>query len=162
MHSELFILREAVAMGKSPVNRTDSIRDHIREAYIEPARHRGEHRIKVVAGDVHTGLGLRNRVPLVCSALRSKALLSAAGVRIVSDEGPPSGQSTTVAITYEILPDDGGTEKPRGGSDPRSRSSRYDAFQRLRGIAKKTFESLGGGEKFILKEREGFFGKGNE
>jgi hypothetical protein len=150
-------------MPKSSKNKTDPIRDHIREVYIEPARRRGEHRVKVVAGEVHSGLKLRNRVPLVCNALRSKALLSSAGVRIVADEGPPSGQSTTVAITYEILPDDGAPKTPPGGGlDSRARGSRYDAFQRLRGIAKKTFESLGGGEKFIRKERETFFGKGNE
>jgi hypothetical protein len=132
-------------------NKSDSIREYVRATYVEPARKRGEKRIRVVAGDVHTGLGLRNRVPLVCNALRSRDLLAGAGLRIVADEGPPSGQSTTVAITYEVLP---------AGGTPQAKTRRSPAaLLELRGVARESFKALGGGEAFIRREREAFFGR---
>jgi len=149
----------AAGMG----NRSDSIRDYVRATYVDPARRRGEHRIKIVAGEVHSGIGLRNRMPLVCSALRSRALLSSARLRIVSDEGPPSGLSSTVTITYELLPE-GSIDRTAAGSGSQSASSqpRLEAFRRLRGIARQAFSSLGGGEKFLRGERERFHGRDDE
>jgi hypothetical protein len=38
------------------------------------------------------------------------------------------------------------------------RSETEIAFLRLRGIAKEVFRSLGGGEAFIRRERENFYG----
>jgi hypothetical protein len=129
-------------------NSTDSIREYVRKTYLEPARKRGLNQVRVNAGEVHSGLGLRNRVPMVCSALRSKELLREAHVKILKDEGPPSGQSTTVGITYEVLHD-----KPEIGKPAESRKL---IFQQLRGIAKGVFQELGGGEEFIRKERRQF------
>jgi hypothetical protein len=121
--------------------------------YIEPARKGGLRQVRVVAGDVHARLGLRNRIPLVCNALRSRELLDTGRVRIVADEGPPSGQSTTVAITYEVLPDE------RDVAPVPVPGSRRAAFLGLRGIARETFRALGGGEQFVRREREAFFGR---
>ena len=137
-------------------SKSDSIREYVRDRYIEPARAHGKRQVRVVAGDVHTGLGLRNRIPLVCNALRSRDLLRAARVRIVADEGPPSGQSTRVAITYEVL-----AGEPEVAAVPAA-GSRGDAFLRLRGIARETFKALGGGEAFVRRERERFFGDARE
>jgi hypothetical protein len=134
-------------MTKKP-NSTDSIREYVRKTYLEPARKRGLKQVRVSAGEVHSGLGLRNRVPMVCSALRSKELLREAHVRILKDEGPPSGQSTTVGITYEVLHEKAEIHKPA--------QSRTDIFHQLRGIAKDVFRELGGGEEFIKSERRQF------
>jgi len=135
-------------------SKSDSIREYVRKVYLEPARKGGDKQVRVVAGDVHTALGLRNRVPLVCNALRSRDFLNTARVRIVADDGPPSGQSTTVAITYEVLPGEGEAAPVPG--------SRRDAFVRLRGAVRETFKALGGGEGFIRQERERFFGTERE
>jgi hypothetical protein len=91
---------------------------------------------------VHKALSLTNRVPLVCAALTSKKFLVENNLRLISKTGPPSGQSTTVTLTYEIL----GT----------SQAVPADPFLGLRGIAKDVFKALGGGEAFIRKEREEF------
>jgi len=136
-------------MSKNHIGKTDEIREYVLRTRLEPARRRGQTTVRVVAGEVHRDLALRNRVPMVCNALRSKELLSAAGARIVGEEGPQSGQSTTVAITYELLPQ-------KGEGVPR-KDARIDTFQKLRGVAKEVFKSLGGGEQFIRKERERFF-----
>jgi hypothetical protein len=124
---------------------SDSIRDHVREAYVKAAIRKGESTIVVNVGSVHRALGLANRVPQVCSALASKKLLEENHLRIVSKTGPPSGQSTTVTFTYEIL-------------SPGAKSSTNPLIG-LRGLAKEVFAKLGGGEHFIRSERSGFADK---
>ena len=125
----------------------DRIRSFVNKEYVEPARRRGESSVTVRAGDVHRALGLKNRVPLVCSALRGKKFLDAHGLRIAGVEGPPSEQSTTVEITYSLL--------PRVSESP---ASLLHTLVEARGIAKQLFTDLGGGEAFIRQMREDFFG----
>jgi hypothetical protein len=98
----------------------------------------------VNVGEVHKTLGMHNRVPLVCLALKSKKFLEDQGLRILSVTGPPSGQSTTVTYTYEIL-----------GTGAGSFASPHPLIG-LRGIAKEIFKKLGGGENFIRSERSKF------
>ncbi|HEV2963855.1 MAG TPA: hypothetical protein VG649_18660 [Candidatus Angelobacter sp.] len=123
---------------------SDLIRNYVRESLLKPAIKKGERVIKVNAGAVHRALGLNNRIPMVCAALRSKKLLQENRLRIVSKTGPPSGQSTTVTFTYEIL---ARNAKPSVLAHP---------LIGLRGIAKEVFRKLGGGESFIRGERSKF------
>ena len=134
-------------MGKI-VSRSDSdlVREHVRETYLRPARRRGEKRVSIHVGTVHKVLALSNRVPLVCAALRSKKFLEENALNLIAKTGPPSGQSTTVTFTYEIL--DGG----------RTDTGQTEAFLKLRGIGKELFRTLGGGEAFIREERNNFSG----
>lgn len=120
----------------------DRIRRHSVEAYIKPARERGDSTVRIVAGDVHKAINLRNRVPAVCQALKSGKFLAENGLILEKWEGPESGQSTTVVFTYRFK--DSGIPKTEW------------SFLRLRGTAKELFRSLGGGEEFIRKEREQF------
>ena len=85
-----------------------------------------------------------NRVPLVCLALKSKKFLNENALRLISKTGPPSGPSTTVTLTYEIL-----------NSDGKDSASTKPLLER-RGIAKDVFRVLGGGEGFIREERKSF------
>jgi hypothetical protein len=126
---------------------SDLIRDHVREVYLKAAVRRAESTFTVNVGAVHKALKLANRVPQVCSALESKKLLDENQLRIVSKTGPPSGQSTTVSFTYEILESKG---KPPSPVHP---------FMGLRGVAKELFRKLGGGESFIQSERAKYAGK---
>src|SRR6204780_3776100 len=82
---------------------SDAVRRHAYEKYISAARRRREKTVAINVGEVHRALALNNRVPLVCAALGSKKFLAEHGLRIVSKTGPPSGQSTTVTFTYEIV-----------------------------------------------------------
>jgi hypothetical protein len=122
---------------------TDRVREYARREFIEPARRRGETRVRIVAGDVHRALRLYNRVPLVCSALASREFLRANHLRIEKREGPPSMMSTTVAITYVV-------------EDLAGEQTAAPTLYQLRGIAKKAFQELGGGEAFLQSEREPF------
>ena len=123
---------------------SDLIRDHVCETYLKTAIREGKRTFTVGVGAVHKALGLANRVPQVCSALESKKLLEENQLRIVSKTGPPSGQSTTVTFTYEIL---SRAARPATPANP---------LVMLRGLAKDLFRQLGGGEAFIRKERGSF------
>lgn len=124
---------------------SDTVRKHIRDVYVRPAIQRGEKFVTVKVGAVHKALTLSNRVPLVCAALKSKKLLEENNLKLVSQSGPPSGQSTTVTFTYEILQSQAPSASP------------YKALMALRGLAKDVFQKLGGGEAFIRSERSSFF-----
>jgi 5-methylcytosine-specific restriction protein B len=129
---------------------TDLVREHARRQYVEPARHRQESTVRIVVGDVQKAVRLTNRVPLVCQALKSQKFLDENRLILEKWDGPQSGLSTTVAFTYRLL--DEAQQVPSPSPDT--------SFLRLRGIAKEVFQSLGGGEAFIRKEREQFYGSG--
>ena len=127
-----------------------AVRRHAYEKYISAARRRREKTVAINAGDVHRALALNNRVPLVCAALGSKKFLTEYGLRILSKTGPPSGQSTTVTFTYEIVRPE--SQKPTA----------EEAWQSLRGIAKDIYASFGGGEAYLRQERANFYGPGQD
>lgn len=128
---------------------SELIREHVCEVYLKTAIRRGESTFTVNVGAVHKALNLANRVPQVCSALESKKLLAENQLRIVSKTGPPSGQSTTVTFTYEIL------------SSGTRAAAATNPLMMLRGAAKDLFKELGGGEAFIRSERSMFADKKN-
>src|SRR5437763_401770 len=63
-------------------------RDYVVEHYLIPALKAGARRFNVRVGEVHKGLGFRNRVPLVCNALTSKKFLADNSLRIVQRSAP--------------------------------------------------------------------------
>ncbi len=128
------------------ISKSDEVRQHAQETYVRPARRKGENVISIRVGDVQKSVGLRNRVPLVCQALKSNKFLEANRLKLVSESGPPSGQSTTVTYTYEFV--DGGSAPPSGG----------DAWLKLRGVLKGVFAEVGGGEAYLRAERDRFHG----
>jgi hypothetical protein len=136
---ETFDMANAVLSSVS-----DLVRQHVRDTYLRPARRRGEKTFAVNVGTVHKELALSNRVPLVCLALKSKKFLEENALKLISKTGPPSGQSTTVTFTYEILNSDAKDSIPT------------EPLLELRGIAKDVFRALGGGEAFIREERKSF------
>ena len=126
----------------------DRVREHARKHYVEAAKARHESGVRIVAGDVQKAVHLSNRVPLVCQALKSDKFLNENGLILDKWEGPPSGISTTVAFTYSFK---------KSGAPDAGRTQEWP-FLRLRGIAKDVFGALGGGDAFIRKEREEFYG----
>jgi hypothetical protein len=125
---------------------SDMVRDYVRQTFLAPAQKAGERTVSVNVGSVHKALKLQNRVPLVCAALKSRKFLEEHGLRILTTTGPPSGQSTTVTFTYELV-----------RADSRSPAAANPLIG-LRGVAKDLFKKLGGGEHFISSERKKFAG----
>ena len=127
----------------------DAIRSFVRREYLEPARRRGLSHVRVVAGDVHRSLKLKNRVPNVCNALTSKSFLRENNVVIEEESGPPSGMGTRMTYTYRLL----GEEQQQQGT-----TTEVPSFHKLRGLLKEALHSLGGGEAFLHRERNAFYG----
>ncbi len=135
-------------------NWAHQIRSYVVEHYIAPARRRGEHRVKIVAGDVHRGLRLKNLVPNVCQVLDSKKFREENQLEIEEKSGPPSGMGTRMTYVYRLLNDPLKSATASRGSSPRP----FDSLLKLRGLMKDTFQSLGGGEAFLRRERNRFYG----
>jgi len=128
----------------------DQIREYAWIRYIEPARHSGETTVRIKSGEIVKGLNLKNKTPSVCTALRSRIFQDVYGVRLLGEQGPPSGMSTTVVFTYKLVNQArGNTAKPKSPS----------AFERLRGIAKTLFKDPGDWERSIQNDRRNFYGK---
>ncbi|MFN7931902.1 MAG: hypothetical protein U0R19_01170 [Bryobacteraceae bacterium] len=122
---------------------SDLVRDYVRQHPLQQARARGLKEFSVVSGDVHKALGLTNRVPTVCQALRSKRLLRENNLILKSETGPPSGLSTTMVFTYSF-------------ASTAPESSRQHPLRALAGAGKKLWADWGGGEAFLKKERSAF------
>ena len=122
---------------------SDRVREYAHEMSVIPARRRQEKTFAINVGQVQKGVGLRNRASLVCQALKSEKFLRAHSLKLISETGPPSGQSTTVVYTYEFI-------------DPAENSAPEDPWLKLHGIAKDVFAALGGGEAFLRQERAAF------
>src|SRR5271165_4184052 len=116
---------------------SEVVRQHAHDAYLRPARQQGLNTFEINVGHVHRSLALKNRVPLVCQALKSEKFLAANGLRLISETGPPSGQSTTVTYTYSFIESDKSSAPPR------------DPWMELRGALKNVFAELGGGENYL-------------
>jgi hypothetical protein len=133
-----------------PTNVANTIRSYAEKEYVESARRKGLNRIQIRVGDVHKALKLKNRVPNVSSALRSRIFLEQNHLEIEEESGPPSGMGTRTTFTYRILDE----KKPNAAATV--------TFEDLRGLMKETFESLGGGEAFLRRERSHFYGSDAE
>lgn len=123
---------------------TVKVRNYVRERYVRPARREKRATFRVQVGEVHHALRFANRVPLVCNALSSKKFLEENCLRLIRRTGPPSGLSTTVEFTYQLL--DGPVEQHP-----------LDDLLKLRGAFKKIFDELGGGENYLRTERSEFY-----
>jgi hypothetical protein len=139
----IFSRKEATMQTTS----AEAIRSYAEREYVEPARRKGAQRLQIIAGDVHRGMRLRNRVPNVCSVLGSRIFLERNALAIEEVSGPPSGMGTRVTYTYRLLED-------RGAAADTNEAL---AFGKLRGLLKEGFRSLGGGETFLRRERERFY-----
>lgn len=129
---------------------SDQIREYAGKQFVEPALNRAGTTVSIKSGDIVKGLGLKNKTPNVCTALRSKIFQEQYGLQLIGEQGPPSGMSTTVVFTYKVvnrqLAKDAGSDSP-------------SAFDRLRGIAKGLFKHPGDWERSILSDRRNFYGK---
>ncbi len=123
----------------------DAIRSFAVREYIQVARRKGLKRVRITAGDVHRALKLKNRVPNVCNALSSRTFLAENHLVMEDVSGPPSGMGTRVIYTYRLL------------DEKEPHASATVTFEDLRGLMKETFESLGGGEAFLRRERSHFY-----
>ncbi|MGH9606445.1 MAG: hypothetical protein ACRD3N_12200 [Terracidiphilus sp.] len=137
-----------------------NIRHYMRVRYFDPARRKKETLVTLRAGDIHRELGLRNRVPNVCQVMESKILEKEAGVKVSSKQGPPSGRGTTLTVTYAV--DLNEPQPPvAAGSAAQTAPKEHPGvalFYALRGSGQGLYDAEGGGEAWLKRELESFYG----
>ena len=79
---------------------SDRVRDHVKRKYINPAKKDGKKSLSIRAGDIHKELGFSRRIPVVCSALRSRKLQKNCDIELTYVGGP--NNSTTTTFTYRL------------------------------------------------------------
>ncbi|HUI77072.1 MAG TPA: hypothetical protein VLY24_04130 [Bryobacteraceae bacterium] len=94
---------------------------------------------------------MRNRVAQVCTALKSPKFLETNGLRLVETSGPPSGTSSTVVYTYEFR-----DSASNDTSKAPATASIYAKLRQMEGILRDVYKELGGAERAIRQEREGY------
>jgi hypothetical protein len=84
------------------MKQADAIREFANTTYIEPARRAGLKRVTIRAGDVHSQMGLRDRMPAVAGGLGATTFATAYRLKCVDRTGPHNGADLT--LTFEIQP----------------------------------------------------------
>ena len=79
---------------------SDRVRDYVKRKYIDPAKKDGKKTLSIRAGDIHKELGFSRRIPVVCSALRSRKLSKNCDIELTYIGGP--NNSTTTTYTYKL------------------------------------------------------------
>lgn len=83
---------------------SDRVRQYVKRKYINPAKKDGRETLSIRAGDIHKELGFSRRIPVVCSALRSRKFLKNCDIDLTYIGGP--NNSTTTTFTYQLKKDD--------------------------------------------------------
>jgi len=73
-------------------------------------------------------------------------------LRLVETSGPPSGMSTTVVYTYELMDN---AAAPAAPAAPVS-ASVFEKLLQMEGILKEVYKEIGGAERAIGEERQGY------
>ena len=120
--------------------------------YVEPARLKRQTRFSVRCGTVEKELGLSNRVVHICTALKTPKFLEPNHLRLVETSGPPSGMGNRVVYTYELQDPPFNTLPSKAPDIP----SIYGKLRQMEGILKDVYKELGGAERAIREERDGY------
>jgi 5-methylcytosine-specific restriction protein B len=83
------------------VTHADEVREFCKREFIDPARARGEATVSIRAGDIHSALEFKNRMPLVCSALGTTTFEQMAKVKRIGIEGPTNGANAVFSFRLE-------------------------------------------------------------
>ena len=78
----------------------NEVREYVLKEFIEPARKQGKNTVSFTSSDVHKGMNLVQRYPLVCSAIDADKFLDYAKVNLVKREGPK--QSSTAKWMFGL------------------------------------------------------------
>lgn len=78
----------------------NQIREYALVTFIKPARRRGENTVTFTSADIHKGMGLDGRFPLVCSAIDAEKFQEFASVILTKRDGPK--QSSTVRWVFDL------------------------------------------------------------
>jgi len=126
------------------------IRKFASEAYVMPARQRGQRQFSIAVKPVEVDLRKRGlspgRIPLVCSALRGHKFQQENHIVLDHWDGPPSGQSPTVVYHFRFI-DPSEPGKATFEETPEEWANRVT--KNIRGLMKDVIGEHGGTEGYI-------------
>jgi hypothetical protein len=76
---------DAIGPDESDIPLAERIRSFVCERYVEPARRGGASELSLTSGEVHREMGLSNRMPSVCGALRGRRLEERCRIELVEE-----------------------------------------------------------------------------
>ena len=76
---------DAIGPDESAAPLAERIRRFVCERYAGPARREGKREFELTSGEVHREMGLSNRMPSVCGALRGRRLEAACDIELVEE-----------------------------------------------------------------------------
>jgi hypothetical protein len=79
---------------------SDRVRDYVKRKYVDPAKKAGKKSLSIRAGDIHKELGFTRRIPVVCSALRSRKFQNKCDIKLAYIDG--HNNTTTAKFTYRL------------------------------------------------------------
>ena len=79
---------------------SDRVREHVKRKYVDPAKKAGKKSLSIRAGDIHRELGFIRRIPVVCSALRSRKFQKNCNIKLAYVDG--HNNTTTAKFTYRL------------------------------------------------------------
>ena len=82
---------------------SDRVRDHVKRKYVDPAKKAGKESLSIRAGDIQRELGFTRRIPVVCSALRSRKFQKNCDIELAYIDG--TNNTTTATFTYRLKKD---------------------------------------------------------
>lgn len=95
---------------------------------------------------------MSNRIADVCKALKTPGFLDPNGLRLVETSNPPSATSTAVIYAYEFRDSAVNTIDSKASDT----ASIYAKLRRMEGVLKDLYREIGGSERAIREEREGY------
>lgn len=79
---------------------SERVREHVKRKHIDPAKKAGKKSLSIRAGDIHRELGFTRRIPVVCSALRSRKLQKNCNIKLSYIDG--HNNTTAATFTYRL------------------------------------------------------------
>jgi hypothetical protein len=73
------------------MSQADKIREFVLREHIKPARSQSLKEVRIRAGDVHSKMGLVDRMPAVTSAIGSVIFQRKYHIRLINRDGPTNG-----------------------------------------------------------------------
>ena len=132
---------------------SDQIRDVAKEKYVEPAKRSGQTEFSIAVREMLNLLERdgfpNNHTPQICSSLKTSKFLHQNGLEIIRVDGPPSGQSPTVVVSYRIVNHAAGESFSKVKDKETSDRRATRLISELKGLLKKEIAAYGGTEAFV-------------
>lgn len=82
------------------MTKADNVRLYIYQNYFKPAKLKGQNKITLIAGDIHTDMGLKSEMPTVTSAMKTR-IDRLYDVEILEVK-PPNGANSKLTVRYDL------------------------------------------------------------